>query len=130
MNALTAAALAIDARWPEERRDGFRVSVPAVPQPRPEDDAGDVQPVDELGRLDIRLPQTSTRPETRVLAGSPANAPAEDGFRQIGDGPEAVCLPAFWAGHGIEPYRSYDEQGRTFAWFQAYPLETVPPLDE
>lgn len=45
-------------------------------------------------------------------------------------------LPAFWAGHGIGPYRPYDEQGRTFAWFQAcpldqaYPLEMVPPLDE
>lgn len=44
----TAAALAIDARWPEERRVGFRVDVPAAPRPRPEDDPGYVRPVDEL----------------------------------------------------------------------------------
>ncbi|MFB7444046.1 hypothetical protein ACFC01_38070 [Streptomyces mirabilis] len=127
----TAAALAIDARWPEERRDGFRVDVPAAPRPRPEDDPGHVRPVDELGRPDIRLPQTLTSPNTRVLgARPPANAHPEDGFRRIGEGPAAVRLPAFWAGHGIGPYRPYDEQGRTFAWFQAYPLEMVPPLDE
>ncbi|MEU5476367.1 hypothetical protein [Streptomyces mirabilis] len=70
----TAAALAIDARWPEERRDGFRVDVPAAPRPRPEDDPGYVRPVNELGRPDIRLPQTLTSPKTRVLgARSPAD---------------------------------------------------------
>lgn len=126
----TAAALAIDARWPEDRRDGFRVNVRAVPRPRPEDAAGYVRPVDELGRPDIRLPRTPMGPKTRVLAGAPAHAPTEDGFRQIGDGPEAVRLPAFWVGHGIGPYRPYDRHGRTFAWFPAYPLETIPPLDE
>ncbi|MEU4091595.1 hypothetical protein [Streptomyces sp. NPDC026673] len=126
----TAAALAIDARWPEERRDGFRVNVPAVPRPRPEDDPGYVPPADELGRPDIRLPRTPRGAKTRVRTGSPAMAHPEDGFRRIGDGPEAVNLPAFWAGYGIGPYRPYDKQGRTFAWFQAYPLETVPPLDE
>lgn len=67
----TAAALAIDARWPEERRDGFRVDVPAAPRPRPEDDPGYVRPVDELGRPDIRLPQTLTSPNTRVLGARP-----------------------------------------------------------
>ena len=126
----TAAALAIDARWPEERRDGFRVSVPAEPRTRPEDEAGYVQPIDELGRPDIQLPQTPRSPKTRVLAGPPAHAYPEDGFREIGDGPAAVRFPAFWAGYGLGPYRPYDKRGRTFAWFQAYPLETVPPLDE
>ncbi|MGW2826648.1 hypothetical protein ACWC24_37580 [Streptomyces sp. NPDC001443] len=125
------AALAIDARWPEERRDGFRVSVPAVPRPRPEDQPGYVRPADELGRPDIRLPRTPARSTPRVLAaGPPAHAYPEDGFRRIGDGPAAVRLPAFWAGHGIGPYRPYDGQGRAFAWFRAYPLDTVPPLDE
>ncbi|MFD8757392.1 hypothetical protein ACFV0O_41430 [Kitasatospora sp. NPDC059577] len=131
----TAAALAIDARWPEERRAGFRVSVPAAPRPRPEDQPGYVRPADELGRPDVRLPPTPTGPgrRTRVLTaspGPPAHAPAEYGFRRIGDGPAAVRLPAFWAGCGIGPYRPYDKQGRTFAWFRAYPLDTIPPLDE
>ncbi|MER5600803.1 hypothetical protein [Streptomyces sp. NPDC002265] len=126
------AALAIDARWPEERRDDFRVSVPALPRPRPEDQANYIQPADELGRPDIRLPRTpADGPRTRVLAAcSPAQAHTDDGFRRIGDGPAAVRLPAFWAGYGIEPYRPYDKQGRTFAWFRAYPLDSVPPLDE
>jgi len=125
----TAAALAIDARWPEERRDYcFRVSVKAAPRPRPGDEPGYVQPADELGRLDVCLPKPPAG--TRVLAGPRAAAHPGDGFRQIGDGPAALRLPAFWAGRGIGPYRPYDKQGRTFAWFQVYPLQTLPPLDE
>ncbi|MEU6342833.1 hypothetical protein ABZ883_18050 [Streptomyces sp. NPDC046977] len=128
----TAAALAIDARWPEERRrDGFRVDVPAAPRPRPEDAPGYVRPPDELGRPDIRLPPAPAGRGTRVLTARPAaHAHPGEAFRRIGEGPEALRLPAFWAGHGIGPYRPYDSQGRTFAWFQAYPLETIPPLDE
>ncbi|MFJ7498053.1 hypothetical protein ACIQZB_44735 [Streptomyces sp. NPDC097727] len=64
-----AAALAIDARWPQERREGFRVSIPAAPRSRPEDDLDYVQPADELGRPDVQLPQTPASPRTRVLAG-------------------------------------------------------------
>jgi hypothetical protein len=42
--------------------------------PGPRDDPGYVRPVDELGRPDIRLPQTLTSPKTRVLgARSPAD---------------------------------------------------------
>lgn len=126
------AALAIDARWPEERRGhDFRVSlfVPP-PRPRPEDEPGYVRHADELGRPDVQLPRIPTSPTTRVLTSPHAGAPVEDGFRRIGDGPTSLRLPAFWAGHGIGPYRPYDKQERTFAWFQAYPLETIPPLDE
>lgn len=128
--ACTTAALAVDARWPEDRRDRFRVSVKAAPVPRPEDEPGYVQPVDELGRLDIRLPRPVPNATTRILARSPKDVHGEEGFRRVGDGPGALRLPAFWAGHGIGPNRPYDRQGRTFAWFQAYALETVPPLDE
>ncbi|MER5828060.1 hypothetical protein ABT086_39030, partial [Streptomyces mirabilis] len=39
------------ARWPEERRDGFRVDVPAAPRPRPEDDSGSVRYPTATGRM-------------------------------------------------------------------------------
>ncbi|MEV0565733.1 hypothetical protein [Dactylosporangium sp. NPDC050588] len=54
----------------------------------------------------------------------------DDGFRQVGTGPAAVRLEAFWPGIGLGPYRPYDRQQRTFAHFQAYPLHTLPSLDE
>lgn len=127
----TTAAQSIDARWPQDRRDHvFRVSVKAAPRPRPEDEPGYVQPEDELGRPDVRLPRTPASTSTRVLARVHAREHTEDGFRKVGDGPASIRLPAFWAGNGIGPYRPYDRQGRVFAWFQAYGLETVPPLDE
>lgn len=88
----TAAAHIIDARWPTDRRDyHFRVSVEA----RPEDEPDDVRPDDELGRLDVRLPKPPTTSITRVLTGPRAAVRPDDGFRQIGDGPAALRLPAF-----------------------------------
>jgi hypothetical protein len=57
----TAAALAIDARWPEERRDGFRVDVPA----------GTSAPA--RGRSRLRPAGGRTRP-----AGHPATADADE----------------------------------------------------
>ncbi|MGW1067133.1 hypothetical protein ACWD4F_21770 [Streptomyces aureus] len=122
----TAAALNIDARWPEDRRETFRVSVRALPKPRPEDEPGYVQPADELGRLDIRLPEILPATATRVLATSILPREAHDGFQTIGDGPGSLRLPASWVACGIGPYRPRD-------WLQgygAYSLDSLPPLDE
>ncbi|MFD8478435.1 hypothetical protein [Kitasatospora sp. NPDC059673] len=121
----TATARAIDARWPEDRRDDLGGFLVPEPEPAPED--RDPLP-DELGHPDVQLPEARWSPHTRVLAAAPP--PPEDAYRAIGDGPSAVRLPACWAGYGIGPYRPYDRQSRTFAWFQAYAPDTVPPLDE
>ncbi|MEV7119644.1 hypothetical protein [Kitasatospora griseola] len=120
----TAVARAIDDRWPEDRRDDLgRILVPASGPAPVHPSERDPLP-DELGHPDVQVPEARRSPHTRVLVGSQRTCGV------IGDGPSAVRLPACWAGYGIGPYRPYDEQDRTFAWFQAYAPDSVPPLDE
>ncbi|WP_344504918.1 hypothetical protein [Dactylosporangium maewongense] len=141
--ACTAAARAIDARWPVQRRDVGDVFVDITPLPLPRDVPGHVSPPDELGLPDLRLPelpqrngQVVPRPiraadDTGQPAGDAGDAgDVDDGFRQVGAGAAAVRLEAFWPGVGLGQYRPYDRRQRTFAWFQAYPLHTLPRLDE
>ncbi|MFD8597582.1 hypothetical protein ACFV1L_21525 [Kitasatospora sp. NPDC059646] len=125
----TAEALAVDARWPEDRReDPGRTLLPASGPGPVHPSERDPLP-DELGHPDVPLPEPRWSPHTRVLAERPT-APATDRHRTLGDGPSALRLPVCWAGYGIGLYRPYDGDGRTFAWLQAYPPDRVPPLDE
>ncbi|ROR35457.1 hypothetical protein EDD39_7115 [Kitasatospora cineracea] len=126
--ACTAEALAVDARWPEQLREGFGDFLVPGPEPDPRDAPGRVPPPDELGHPATELPPARWSPHTRVLAAPPPGPAAPDpGHRTIGAGPTALRLPAHWLGATVDPYR---RDAHRWPMFPEQPLDALPPLDE
>ncbi|MFF5225728.1 hypothetical protein [Dactylosporangium sp. NPDC000521] len=113
-----------------DRRDAGDFIVDITPLPLPRDVPGHVSRPDELGLPDLRLPEPPQRTGRVLPRTADAAGDLHDGFRQVGAGPAAVRLEAFWPGLGLGTYRPYDRRQRTFAHFQAYPLHTLPLLNE